>query len=94
VELTAVFEDRIGRVRELIADNGHYYTVINSEAYPTDGALPPKNLTFHFSHQYLQTQSVEQAFSNKNSFFIKRGVKNISFIRPIMAEISRILNVK
>jgi hypothetical protein len=41
---------------------GSKSTVINSEVYPLGRALPPKNLTFHFSHQYLQTQSVEQDF--------------------------------
>jgi hypothetical protein len=40
-----------------------------------DRALSPKNLTLHYSHQCLQTQSVEQDFFNKNSFFIKRGGK-------------------
>jgi hypothetical protein len=52
------------------------------------------NLTHHFSHEYLESQSVEQDFFNKNSFFIKRGIKIMNFIRPIIAEISRILNVK
>jgi hypothetical protein len=57
-------------------------------------ALPPKNLILHFSHQYLRTQSAEQDFFNKNNFFIKQRVKNINFIRRVIAEISRILNVK
>jgi hypothetical protein len=70
------------------------FTVINSEVHPADHALSQKNLALHISHQYLQTQSVEQDFFNKNSFSIKRGVKNIDFIRPIVAEISRILNAK
>jgi hypothetical protein len=30
-----------------------------------DRAIPPKNLTLQFSHQYLQTQSVEQDFSTR-----------------------------
>jgi hypothetical protein len=50
-------------------------TVINSDVYPADRALPPNNLALHFSNQYLQTQSVEQDLLNNNSFFIKRGVK-------------------
>jgi hypothetical protein len=68
--------------------------VINSGVHPADRALLPKNLTLQFSHQYLQTQSVEQEFFNNNSFFIKRGVKPINLITSIIAEISRILNVK
>jgi hypothetical protein len=68
--------------------------MMKSEVYAPGPALPPKNLTLHFSHQYLQTQSVEQDFFNKNSFFVKQGVKNINFIRPIIAEVSRIPNVK
>jgi hypothetical protein len=70
------------------------YTIINSEVYPPDRALPPKNQTLHFSYQYLQTQSVEQDFVNKNSLFIKRGVKDINFIGPTIAEINKILSVK
>jgi hypothetical protein len=62
--------------------------------YPPDPALPPNNLTLHFSHQYLQTQWAEQDFFKKNSFFIERGVKSINSIRPIIAEIGRSINVR
>jgi hypothetical protein len=35
------------------------YIVINSEIYPPDLALPPKNLTLQFLHQYLTAACVQ-----------------------------------
>jgi hypothetical protein len=75
----------------------HFFACLYSHQFwgiSPDRALSPKNQTLHFSYQYIQTQSVEQDFVNKNSLFIKQAVKNLNFIRVTIAEINIIRNVR